>query len=282
MKFVMYWLMALCLFSGVLKAANEEYLNISGLRWSFDGKSEKVYLGFSTRPTRKLNKSERELLLRSHLLFLVTDLAAKPLGYLIVAAEYDLYSSKGKLAYQYTVTKFPRSARRLYVLGMTDVITASYHSGDLEDLDYDWVKMTVGHISGVISASSNWKPGQQYAKYAPVKSLFVPFRDSTGEVKSEKVLKMEAYLNDLGLSWDKLFVKNPNQTDEEVEEKPKENPKRQKKKYRVNEEYDGEEVREVRMRQPNGLKEGTCGVVYASKMSTRRCNRNVCVGFLNE
>lgn len=36
------------------------------------------------------------------------------------------------------------------------------------------------------------------------------------------------------------------------------------------------------MRQPNGLKEGTCGVVYASKMITRRCNRNVCVGFLNE
>lgn len=39
---------------------------------------------------------------------------------------------------------------------------------------------------------------------------------------------------------------------------------------------------QVRMSQPNGLKEGTCGVVYASKMITRRCNRNVCGGFLNE
>ena len=253
MKFVMCWLIALCLFSGVLKATNDVYLNISGFRWSFDGKSEKVYLGFSTRPTRKLNKSEKDLLFRSHLLFLVTDLSSKPLGYLIVAAEYDLDSSKGKLAYQYTVTKFPRSARRLHVLGMTDVITASYESGDLEDLDYDWVKMALGHINGVISASSNWKPGQQYAKYAPVKSLFVPFYDDTNELESEKILKMETYLTELNLTWEKLFVKNPNQTDEETEEKPQGNPQRQKRTSRVNEGYDGEEAREDQMRQKKRL-----------------------------
>ena len=223
-RVVLVLLLSCFLFPFFANAANADFLRLAGFRWSFVEDTEKVYFGYTTRFSRKLKPSERTLVYRSHLLLLAVDADGDPLGHLIIAAKYGMeLAGKSNLLYQYTETELPRETRRLIVLGVTDLVTSAYESdGNLSQIEYSWAKMKMGHINGVVSASSNWKPGKQYGHMGAVPSLFLPYYDENDELQTENLMKMESYLEELDTTWDKLFVKAPsmekvNETEENVD-----------------------------------------------------------------
>ena len=254
----------------LLRAANSDFLRFSGFRWAFVENSEKVYLGYTTKFSRKLGRQEWSFIFRSHLLLLVVDHRGQLLGHLIVETIYGMpYVGKSNLLYQYTVTELPRSARRLIVVGVTDLITSAYESGgELSKMNYSWAKIKLGHINGVISASPKWKPGQQYARLKPVRSVFVPYYDENNEVQTENLMKMESYLEELDMTWDKLFVKKPKSTEE---------PKDSKHSYSDNECYYSK-----RSKRKKQTLESVSGNSVNSSMDRKSTNRRKFNKYLNE